>query len=581
MFNTAFRKPELRILVNHIGYDARGIKTAILQADHPIQETSFAVMLEETGRSAFQGNVEYHGPVVHWNGWHFSSLDFTPLREPGKYIIFLQLPSGQLHSPCFPVEEHHLAQRTLSDILYYFRGQRHTGELAEYDKRAVFAGDRRLGTVDVRGGWCDATADWSKNLSHLNHANYMNPQQTPLSVWALAGLASMLTEQHFAAAGLVACRAREEAAYGADALVRMQDADGSFYEMAFLNRREGKTIICDSGYAYNPEMRDSWQAGFRQGGGMAIAALARCASLELQGEFTADDYRVCAIKGFDHLVENNTRYLNDGRENLLDDYCALLAAVELYIACNEQRFLDQARSRVASLCARVSANNKYSGWLRVDQEGRRPFFHASDEGIPVVALLRYLEVEREKTAPVWTALRRIIDGQLDIAREVCNPFRYMRQLTRAYNEIEFRTRFFMPHENETRYWWQGENARIASLACSLLAYRAAAVDADPDGALLTHAQSQCDWILGLNPFDVCMLHGHGWNNADYIPNLPNAPGGICNGITADPDNEDGIAFLSGPHRADPKYTWRWAEQWLPHASWFLLASALMEKNLYP
>jgi hypothetical protein len=53
----------------------------------------------------------------------------------------------------------------------------------------------------------------------------------------------------------------------------------------------------------------------------------------------------------------------------------------------------------------------------------------------------------------------------------------------------------------------------------------------------------------------------------------NAPGGICNGVTSGFKNEDDID-LSVPFKVTgADHDWRWAEPWLPHASWFLLAVA--------
>jgi predicted O-methyltransferase YrrM len=88
-----------------------------------------------------------------------------------------------------------------------------------------------------------------------------------------------------------------------------------------------------------------------------------------------------------------------------------------------------------------------------------------------------------------------------------------------------------------------------------------------------YAQDQLDWILGLNPFDMCMLDGAGRNNPPYHEsggNL-NYRGGVCNGITG-ADDETDIAFMPASYD-DLSNRWRWAEQWLPHSSWLMLALA--------
>jgi len=70
----------------------------------------------------------------------------------------------------------------------------------------------------------------------------------------------------------------------------------------------------------------------REGGGIAIAALARASGDGIAGEYTAAVYLRAAEKGFAHLSAHNAEYLYDGRENIIDDYCALTAATELFIA---------------------------------------------------------------------------------------------------------------------------------------------------------------------------------------------------------------------------------------------------------
>ena len=53
----------------------------------------------------------------------------------------------------------------------------------------------------------------------------------------------------------------------------------------------------------------------------------------------------------------------------------------------------------------------------------------------------------------------------------------------------------------------------------------------------------------------------------------NCPGGICNGITGGLHDEEGIGFVTRPTE-EVSDNWRWAEQWIPHASWYLYAMAL-------
>jgi hypothetical protein len=76
-----------------------------------------------------------------------------------------------------------------------------------------------------------------------------------------------------------------------------------------------------------------------------------------------------------------------------------------------------------------------------------------------------------------------------------------------------------------------------------------------------------------------MLDGAGRNNPEYHEtggNL-NYRGGVCNGITGGDDETD-IVFMPSPYDKDVSHRWRWAEQWLPHSSWLMLALAASQAD---
>jgi hypothetical protein len=432
-----------------------------------------------------------------------------------------------------------------------------------------------VGRVDVRGGWYDASGDTSKYLSHLAYTNTMCPQQSPLMVWGLQDALAMLKKSPGGVYPEVEKRMIDEAVYGADFLVRMQDPAGYFYLTVFdkWSKLLSERMIC----AYKTQNGDrtaDYQAAFREGGGVAIAALARAAALGQRGEFGPTDYLRAARTGFAHLTEHNLAYCDDGQENIIDDYCALLGASELYLATRETPYLRAAEDRAASLCGRLSQDELGKDWWRSDDDGRLPFFHGADAGLPVVALVRFLEAAPESALreKVRDVIRRSLIHELTVTEEVNNPFGYARQIVKASGD-KSRTSFFVPHHNPSGYWWQGENARIASLATAARKAKTLLDGKDADLAvkLQVYAQNQLNWILGLNPFDICMLKGTGRNNPAYDPGYYNGPGGISNGITAGFEDESDIDFIPQKLRNNPEHTWRWGEQWLSHGVWFMLA----------
>jgi Glycosyl hydrolase family 9 len=321
-----------------------------------------------------------------------------------------------------------------------------------------------------------------------------------------------------------------------------------------------------------------YEVSYRSGGGMAIAALAMASSYPVSGEFHSADYHKAAEEAFDFLEKNNPKLTNDGKENIVDDYCALAAATELFRATHNEKYRQPADRRAKSLMARQVSAGGYQNYWRAD-DGERPFFHASDGGLPVVSLLYYSETADAATKEkVLEVVRKSLTFELAITSEVSNPFEYSREYVQEESGSRH-TSFFFPHNSDAAPWWQGENARLASVAAAArLAALALPQDAEFRRQLEALATSQLNWILGLNPFDSCMLNGVGRNNPPYMYfdswEFTNAPGGISNGITSGFRNENDIDYLLPYRETGADNDWRWGEQWLPHAAWYLLAATI-------
>jgi hypothetical protein len=183
-------------------------------------------------------------------------------------------------------------------------------------------------------------------------------------------------------------------------------------------------------------------------------------------------------------------------------------------------------------------------------------------------------------ASIKKAIKASFDFELKLTHEVNNPFGYSRQLVQDTLGTR-RTSFFFPQGSDASPWWQGENARLSSMATA--ARLAAGLFADDQAyhdQLETFAVDQLNWILGLNPFDASMLQGTGHNNPAYgffgTFEYTNAPGGIVNGVTGGLNDENDIDFNLSYAQIHKDYDWRWAEQWLPHTAWYLLAVAVHE-----
>ncbi|CAH0532575.1 hypothetical protein VST7929_00406 [Vibrio stylophorae] len=565
----------MQLFVNHLGFERFSAKVAVLNAPQSLATQTATLRCVDTQQAVLQLPVIAQGSVDEWHQGKFYTIDFSEFTTPGNYRI--EVAGTCSHD--FVIGSGVLMTETLTDVIHYFKSQRCGGVFDRFDKAVpIFGSDR---TADVTGGWYDASGDVSKYFTHLSYSNFFNPQQIPMVCWnMLHVLDSLKVEEDFAK--FTHYRLTEEAIFGVDFLYRMQDDEGYFYTTIFdrwsksLEQREICAYATQQGHK-----SDDYQAGFRQGAGVAIAALAAASRLTAGGEFTPAQYLAAAEKGYWHLVEHNCEYLNDGVENIIDEYCALLGAVELYRATDDCRYLVEARQWAERLCARQQSDEQMAHFWSATADGSRPYFHAAEAGLPVIALSQYLLVETQDDlqTKVRTVIAQAVSFELNITKAVTNPFGYPRQYVKDVNGDK-RDSFFVAQNNETGYWWQGENARIASLAA--MAYIAQDALSDPLlQQALRHYGDQClNWIVGLNPYDMCMLDGHGHNNPDYLPELGfhNAMGGVCNGITAGFDNPRDIAFKPEGQAEDMLQNWRWGEQWIPHGAWYLLAICMQAKG---
>ncbi len=601
-----------RVLTNQVGYETNKPKRAVFIATRQFPPLVFALIDETTGRPAYHGKAMYSGPVDKWKNWLFWTIDFTSFNTPGTYRLKISAPGATSSEP-FIIGKNILEKATLSDILYYFKGQRAAGLLdqadhhlplpasahnSNYGEIAAIKPDPQPDTLDLHGGWYDATGDYGIHLSHLSFSSYFNPQQVPFVVYSLLKTNELLAHRPGTDYRQFMRRIEDEALYGADYLVRAQAKGGSFYrsigapgpgklakDRVISPEQQSYRIKAtkDASFGGDRKTNDwrSYQSSFRSGGGMAIAALAMASMTGVPGDFPNSRYLEAAEAAFAFLQTNNAAMTNDGKPNIVDDYCALAAATELYKATRNDSYRNAAETYAHRLLDRLHSWKNYTGYWRADNADR-PFFHPSDAGLPLVSLLYYCPYATQATqTAIRAAVKRSLEHEFAITHEVNNPFGYSRQLVQDTLGNR-RSSFFFPHGSEASPWWQGEDARLASMAAAArlaIPLFAADTTANRDfvDSLDTFALDQLNWILGLNPYDASMLQGTGRNNPAYgffgTFEYTNAPGGIVNGITSGLDDENDIDFNLPYAQTKKDYDWRWAEQWLPHDAWYLLAIA--------
>ena len=585
----------MKLLTNHIGYGCSDYKKAVFQGAEGVKAGEFHVICESSQKTAYSGKAIECGSVAHWQTGYYWTLDFSEVTAEGKYHIELDTSSGKVCSYPFEIRRSLISIRMLSAVGYYFKAQRSSGEWLHTDRQLPFDGPRE-GAADLHGGWYDATGDYGIHMSHLSHSTYYNPQQAAFSACAFFRVYDLIEESKNEEYSMVKRRILDEGMYGADFIMRMRAPSGSFFRS--IGRTNALDCVDESrsiAFEYHQSssqfgeaitakeetVTDSYyEVSFRSGGGYCIAALAIAARHSYPGtDFTKEEYLQAAKQAYRYLEINNELYTNDNHWNLIDEYCALDAAVELYKTTGEYNYLLRSRAMAKKVMEHITDN--HDGTASLSVVDGRPYYHAAYEGLPVITLLNYAGIEHdcELSETAIAACEKLMRFALTVTKECCNPFGYAKYLY-SKNGGQTKTKFFFPLDTEAKPWWQGDNARIASLSCAAKYLSYVTKDKALCENLDRYAEDQLNWIMGLNPFDACMIEGYGRNNIQYYfscrNDFINCPGGICNGITSGTDDEEAIEFVTEPTEkvAD---NWRWAEQWIPHASWYLYAMAMKKR----
>jgi hypothetical protein len=147
---------QVRILVDQVGYETAAPKIALIESTTDAAPSAFAVVDDATGNTVFTGKLEPAGTVDHWVPWHFWKADFSSLHTPGEYRLRTVGGDPAISSCAFEVGDDLLERRTLSNVLYYFKGQRSSGDFDRADRHLAIPGDPGH-FADVQGGWYDAT----------------------------------------------------------------------------------------------------------------------------------------------------------------------------------------------------------------------------------------------------------------------------------------------------------------------------------------------------------------------------------------------------------------------------------------
>ncbi|MEX2680168.1 MAG: glycoside hydrolase family 9 protein [Candidatus Sigynarchaeota archaeon] len=585
------RKDTTLLLVNQNGYfTSDDGKRILLQVDRDINgPIEFTIYRVEPGSGAetraMTGKMTSLGTL--W-GHKYLGANISQVRIPGTYIARLQLPDPvtpwtlKTYSSNSFVVSDSVLDHTIDlayKFFYYQRcGQAVASIVSGYpghgachldDANAISDPDNASTWRNLTGGWHDA-GDYNK----------YNNGFTPLSIYALAEAYEIdpgffNTTTRLATYPDTAMSIHhspsvpdiiEEAMWGADWVVKCVNIDGS--------------MIADVGsdpswYGYwgQPQLETDNTLGtgidnrvYRDTAGGPVAVLAAAALVKLARILQSNGWHTGHVAGY---IDAAQRIVNYYQASCPDRIETLALDLELCALEGNTSYLVDA-TRIASSILSNTA------WIE------DPNFSHVGQDFTFYLLWKWSRVNgtAEATNQLASAFNMHWHGfwsPLSNPAVASNLFGILRGRHVGRGEFYF-------WEWTAGYWNVGQNSYYLSAAAAA----AAAYNLTREKRYIDFTQRQLDWVLGLNPFGICMLEGAGeknlpnyHNRANTIPGNPRgaAPGCVPNGIVRALSYDPLDPAPDEPYLdtfPTPGYTPRYEsnEPWLPHNAYYLLAACM-------
>ncbi|MBI3736907.1 glycoside hydrolase family 9 protein [Candidatus Sumerlaeota bacterium] len=524
-------RPSVKVLVNQVGYDLGGPKSAVIAANVFDPLPARIQILDQDNNPVAEVAARCAGRIygqddADW-GWYFWRADFSSFHQKGKFKLEAGMGGASGESYPFEIaEDLHFSRCAPMDVKF-FHGQRCGVEVpgvhaaCHLDDAKMPGGSHR----DLTGGWHSA-GDYNKLAWEYGDG---------AATYALASAAQ------FNPLG----GAADEARWGAKYLSKIQipetgnilgdiwqgpDKHAFFEWLAPDKHTDNQIGTADDPIVAKPE----GNTPLAMGGWAAAAKLA-------PDEALRKEYLECADKMLNFYrsqvgVEANPH--------------VILGALAIYQSVARQYIADYARKGAEALLAASDPAGPIKGG------------YADSGDVPCAALAAFALVFPKD--PLSAKIEARLQQQIEfLLADPENPFGVARQKPGADGF------FFEPTSA------LGQNFLFGAHTWGAIAiYRVTG-----DRRALCYAVDQLDWVLGKNPYNLCMMEGLGSFNPpryhsryDAIPENPRGAvaGAIPNGFVRDVGGYDRPGFdLSRAGRPHPSY--RTSEPWLVHNILNLLA----------
>ena len=534
------RPAETILGISQLGYAPGENKRAIirvpLEGAKPYTNACFKIVAEPSGEAVLSGEMLQEGPDNSWEDYYYIA-DFTDLATEGNYRFSATLsgPRGTAQVQGGPFR---IAAGLWSSVVVpmqwsFFRDYR--------------CGEKCHLSDPVRGGYHDATGDYSARMWSMPHVVY--------------GMAENILASDSRDAAAI-----EELRYAVDWMVAMIDSNGEVWssikppdEWSPIDTRPDKDPtqrVLDKAFSLN------YQTTYVAGMAHAARAL-KAIDPELSTRTLAG-----AVKAYDYL---GTRDWDN--ENTAETGNFIWGNMELYEATRDTSYLARATSLAPIILNRQfldsdKAQNGICGDFFDDPQktafGNRQYkkFHALGVYLGLIQLAGSLPPDDPLRTRISNAMNAYFDKDL-LRGAGLTPYRQMITALEPTPSGLFRVHFFTHMESWVRL--HGLNVDHFALALAGLKY------ADMTGRedLQDFALAQAQWVVGMNPLGYSMIEQVGWTNAPMIDDSIGTGrfgGGIPNGIVG--DNQD------RPIWGD---TWDSREYWVPHNAYLLALAPHLDR----
>lgn len=508
-----------QVLVNQVGYRSGWPKTFVVQSTAPLQAGTFKI-LRGDGSVARSGKTVVMAPPEGWP-YYYLRGDFTGLDEDGSYKV--KIPSGGFTSYVFriaanPYEE---AEDLVRQFYYY---QRCGTKIAGWHNYCHLDDARLSGThFPVIGGWHEA-GDYVKTTVG-----------EPRSFYALALLAARRTGEPTYDAIL------SEAKWGASFMSQfISPTTGGILSGVFPRRYYwGPPEDETDGLPDGQDDRDVFEASV----GNTDNQLAATGFALLAGLLGRQDY-------LDKAEDLWTRIAGQVPADPLSMGRLIIMETVLFDKTGDTKYRDAAHQDIDAL---IGMQESDGGFVR---------YNLTDRGVPAAGLALWTATNPGDTytSKVKASLKKFLKN---VNSQSHNPFGIQQ-----YDP----TNFFFPYDAIGAFN-VGPNSDYLSVAwAATLAAKVVGFSRGNKRIIQNHL----DWVMGKNPFGVCMVEGAGEYNPQFYHHRFDTlaghgdgavPGAIANGLIRESIDSPAPRFdiLGNMYESN--------EPWVLHNSFFLLLMA--------